>query len=93
MQVNEVISQIVDMFEVNDPDALKEALNQRENDLCDALRERAAANGLMPSTVALELIQLAMGDRPDEATVELLTAQAAAEQAHLAELQRRLFGQ
>lgn len=91
--MNEVISQIVDLYEVNDPDGLKDALNQRENDLCDALREVARAQGLAPSITQLEIIQLAMGDQPDEATIELVRRQAEVELAQIDQLRQRFLGQ
>lgn len=70
---------------------LARALSQREEEACDRLRLRAAVEGLMPSIVALALIECGLGMRPPEQEIEMLARQSVVERAAIAEAMRRFF--
>jgi hypothetical protein len=93
---NESIDAIVDQFEVDRPEEMKEMLLLRDNAILDSLRLVADQQGLRPSITQWLLIHVGLGEHPDEATTALIWAQAKAEQEQMVheaeEYRRRMEG-
>ena len=63
------------------------ALNERDNQIADTLREAALIHGAMPQLTAEVICQLGIGDQPDPDTRVLIHAQYHATMAELIRLQ------